>query len=306
MANRYRTYAEPAPLLLGYDPVRDLPSDHLARFIDEVVDQVPVPDKVKTGQGQPPYHPRLCLKVLLYAYATGVRSSRLVAQACRESLPYLYLTRGDHPSHTALNTFRREHSDLVEQAWVVLFTVADDLGLKRIGRITVDTMKLRANASRESVVEADEYEIVLQVLREILAEADAADEREDREGFGGTQVGQPVEKVQMREVLRRARKRLRMDKKAGAKGKEELSRHSGEFGGGAGAEEEQRAPGWGVATAQEEGPAEADGPAEAGDAHVPGGDSVEEGSVGASAVQQARSEERRVGKECRSRWSPYH
>jgi transposase len=75
--------------LIGFDPYRDLPPDHLARLGDQVVDETVKPPKRPDGPGQPPFDPRLCLKVLVYGYATGMRSSRRLEQACQEKLAFL-------------------------------------------------------------------------------------------------------------------------------------------------------------------------------------------------------------------------
>src|SRR5260221_7422449 len=100
----YRHHGPPAPLLIGYDPFRDLPLDHLARLIEYVVEETVKPKQRDPGPGQPPFDPRLCVKVLIYAYCTGVRSSRLMERNCKENLAYLFLTRGEAPSYHTLFT----------------------------------------------------------------------------------------------------------------------------------------------------------------------------------------------------------
>lgn len=204
----YRSYAPPAPLLIGYDPFRDLPADHLARLVEQVVEASVSPGCRPAGPGQPPFDPRLPIKVLVYGYATGQRSSRQLERLCDESLPYLFLTRGDTPSYRTLCSVRVEQSELIEQVWIDLFAVADGVGLQRLGHLVVDSTKLRANASPEAVLTADEYEPVRQELQRILAEAAAVDAREAAEGRPGTtRLGREVPPEQMREILRRVRQR---------------------------------------------------------------------------------------------------
>src|SRR5438045_1783241 len=72
----YRPHPPPAPLLFGYDPERDLPRDHLARLVEQVVEEAVRPPLHLPGRGHPPFDPRLPIKVLIYGYATGHRSSR--------------------------------------------------------------------------------------------------------------------------------------------------------------------------------------------------------------------------------------
>ena len=104
----YRPHPPPTRLHRLYDPVADLPPDHLARWVEAIVEAAVTPVPHPPGRGQSPYDPRLTVKVLVYGYATGTRSSRQLARLCRESLPYLFLTRGDHPSHTTLCDARRD------------------------------------------------------------------------------------------------------------------------------------------------------------------------------------------------------
>lgn len=200
----FRSHPPPAERLFGYDPVRDLPQNHLARFVEMVVEEA-CPPSPKPGPGQPAYDPRLCLKVLVYGYATGVRSSRQLERLCRESLPYLFLTRGEAPSYRTLCSFRRASQQQIEALLLALYQIAQEQGIVRLGRITIDSTKMRANASPESVVKAGEYEKVKAEFARILKEAEEADQQEEAEGGCDTLLERPVKREQMRGILRRIR-----------------------------------------------------------------------------------------------------
>jgi transposase len=206
----YRRYDPPTALLIGYDPVRDLPPDHLARLVEQVVEATVRPPQRERKAGQPPYDPRLCVKVLVYGYATGVRSSRQLERHCRESLPFLFLTRGAAPSYHTLCTARTEQGPFLEAVWEGLFVVAAAVGLERLGRIVVDSTKIRADASPEAVLERQEFPALRAELERILAEAAEADAREAQEDPPGrTELGKAVPHEQMREILRRVRRQQR-------------------------------------------------------------------------------------------------
>jgi transposase len=190
--------------LFGYDPNHVVAKDHLARLIDQVVDEV-IERGMSWGRGRPAYDPRMTVKILMYGYAIGLRSSRQLEQQCRENLVFLYLTRGDGPSYRTLCRVRVECRELLEAVWVSLFTVADEHGMHRLGKIVVDSTKIRANVSSDSVVEQKEYEPLLQVLDQILKEADEVDAREEQEGADTDVTVGKVEKDQMRDIVRRAR-----------------------------------------------------------------------------------------------------
>jgi len=209
----YRAYPEPAPRPIGYDPVKDLPSNHLAWLIESTVEDALHNQGLPTHPGQRPFDPRLCAKVLLYGYATGIRSSRQLERCCRENLPFLLLTRGDTPSYRTLCSFRVEGADLLEAIWLQLFGVARELGFQRLGRIVIDSSKFLADASAESVVPADDYEALRQELRAVLQEARDTDDTEDQQSPGTTVLDKEVKPEHMREILRRVRKQLAAQKK---------------------------------------------------------------------------------------------
>lgn len=206
----YRRHDPPQPLLIGYDPVRDLPPDHLARLVEAVVEATVRPPHRAPQAGNPPYDPRLCLKVLVYGYATGVRSSRQLERHCRESLPYLFLTRGVAPSYHTLCTARTTEGAFLEAIWEGLFTVAAEAGLGRLGRVAVDSSKFRADASPEAVVKREEFAALRTELTRILEEVAAVDAQEAKEGGPGrTELGKVVPHEQMRDILRRVRQQRR-------------------------------------------------------------------------------------------------
>src|SRR5437899_2043099 len=224
----YRPHPSPSPLLIGYDPVCDLPSDHLARLVEAVVEEAITVAPHPRAPGNCPFDPRLPIKVLVYGYATGTRSSRRLEQHCRESLPYLFLTRGDTVSYRTLCRTRVEQSDLVEPVWISLFAVAEQCGLKRVGQIVIDSSKLRADASPEAVLTPDEYAAVRAELTRILEEARQVDEQEEQAGVRGTtRTGAPVEREQLRDILRRVRQQLAAVKRAEAAAKKEAAAPEG-------------------------------------------------------------------------------
>jgi transposase len=203
----YRPHPVPTPGFFGYDPVQDLPQDHLARFIELVVQESIHPSVKSSLRGRPEFDPRLLAKVFLYAYSTGIRSSRQIERLCNESLPFLFLTRGDTPCYHTLCTFRVEQSALIEQAFVALFRLADQLGVKRLGQITIDSTKIRADASPEAVVKQGEFAAIKAELERILAEAAAVDAAEDNQSPGQTRLQVDVSTDHMRDILRHMRKK---------------------------------------------------------------------------------------------------
>ncbi len=89
---RFREY-DPDQQLLLPPSLRDwLPPDHLVWFISDTVDQLDLSSIEcayrDDGQGNLPYHPAMMLKILIYAYATGVFSSRRIDRTIDENIDF--------------------------------------------------------------------------------------------------------------------------------------------------------------------------------------------------------------------------
>lgn len=205
--SRYMEHVPSTPMMFGYDPLDVLSDNHLARLVDLVVDESVQVQQPICSVGRPAYDPRVCLKVLVYGYSIGIRSSRQMERLCQEHLAFLFLTRGQAPSYRTLCAARVALGEELIAIWLSLFAVAKECGLQRLGRVTLDSTKFRANASDESVVTVKEYGAVKAELEAILAESLEADAHEEAEGAGGqTDLDKALPgDEQMRGILRRVR-----------------------------------------------------------------------------------------------------
>jgi len=178
----YKVQSPAGPLLIGYDPYLDLPVDHLARLVDELVDMtVELPWRVD-GPGQPERDPRVLIKVVLYSILTGVHSSRRMSQYCHEHLAFLFLVRDDRPCHTSLAQTRRSEAVLLKALFRRLRLIARDAGIPFLGRIAIDSSKFAANASSESLVRHKDYDKAIEAFEATLKLVEEVDAREDLEG----------------------------------------------------------------------------------------------------------------------------
>src|SRR2546422_694228 len=113
MAKAYRAYLPEQDLLLP-PSLRDwLPENHLAHFVSDVVDQLDLRaiESVyeKEERGQPPYHPRMMTKILLYGYCVGVFSSRRMQKKLVEDVGFRMLAAGNEPDFRTISDFRKLH-----------------------------------------------------------------------------------------------------------------------------------------------------------------------------------------------------
>ena len=159
-----------------------LPEDHLARFIVEVVDGLDVSalEKAYAGRGSAAYHPSVLLSLLVYGYANGVFSSRKIERATYDSVAFRFIAAGTHPDHDTLATFRRRFLDALAGLFVQVLEMAREMKLLKLGTISLDGTKIKANASRHSALShghIEQLEIQLKAeVESLLALAEQADQ----------------------------------------------------------------------------------------------------------------------------------
>jgi len=170
--------------------IRDvLPADHLARFVVQVISLLDL-SAIYTryaAVGGEAYAPELLLGVLFYAYATGVFSSRRIERATYESIPFRFLAGGWHPDHDTIANFRKTFLPEIADLFAQVLVVAHELGVLKLGNISVDGSKMHADASKSHAVS---YGRVLQLeqrlraeVEELLALGEKADQGELPEGL---------------------------------------------------------------------------------------------------------------------------
>jgi len=125
------------------------------------------------GHGRPAHDPAMMVALLLFAYAKGQRSSRVIERACVEDIAFRVIAANEVPDHTTVARFRQRHEVALAGLFGDVLGMCADAGLTKVGVIAIDGTKIQANASRHS---SRDYE---QIAREILAEADAVDREED-------------------------------------------------------------------------------------------------------------------------------
>jgi transposase len=219
-----------------------LPQDHLARFVAELVDEVLDLSAIYADytevRGFPPYDPRLMVRLLIYGYTTGVRSSRAIERKCVDDVAFRFLAVDQAPDFRSIARFRRRHVDALAGLFLQSLRLAQRLGMVRMGRVALDGTKLRVNASKhkamsyarlvdkEQVVEAEVAELEAAVAG-LLADAEATDTAEDaRHGRNGKDVDLPAELDRREKRLARsqaARAQIEAEAQAKARAKAEAA-----------------------------------------------------------------------------------
>ena len=125
-----------------------------------------------TEVGHPAYPPKAMLKVLIYGYCLGLRSSRMLERACKRDDAFRFLAHGLRPDHNSICRFRRRHVKQLPELFSQTVRLCQGAGLVSLGQVAVDGTKLRANRSRQTLAKAKRQ------FEEALKEAEQADGQE--------------------------------------------------------------------------------------------------------------------------------
>jgi transposase len=196
---RFREYNQSQSFLLPPSLDDWLPEDHEARFISDVVENLldlsAIYDSYIKADGYPPYDPSMMLKLLLFAYSTGVTSSREMERCCHVNVAFRWLAANAAPDYRSISRFRRRHLVALDALFVQVLALCSEAGLVKLGRVSLDGTKLRASASKHKAMSHDRMGPRIEALEAevaaLLAEAEAADRAEDEE-FGEDKRGDEV------------------------------------------------------------------------------------------------------------------
>jgi len=189
MPRSYRPY-NPEQALLLPPSLRDwLGEDHLAYFISDAVEAMELSSLEESygteGPGNQAFDPRMMVKVLIYAYATGVFSSRKIAGKMTEDVAFRVLAAGNFPAHRTISDFRKRHLKEFRKLFVQVVLMAREAGLVKLGTVVVDGTKMRARASKRKAMSygrmENEERRLREEIRELVNRARSVDAGEDRE-----------------------------------------------------------------------------------------------------------------------------
>ena len=201
MSKTFRPYEPEQTFLMPASMKEWLPSDHLAYFISDVVDQLDLSKIMDRYAGEergyPPYHPRMMVKVLLYAYCIGVPSSRKIAGKLEEDIAFRVLAANNTPDFRTISDFRKDHLKALAGLFLQVLKLCQKAGLVKLGHVALDGTKIKANASKHKAMSykrMKEEEARLEAeITALLKSAQVTDEEEDRR-YGKNKRGDELPK----------------------------------------------------------------------------------------------------------------
>ena len=180
--------------------------DHFVRALDKITENLDYRKLYNSysEEGQPAYHPKMLIKILLYAYSTGTRSSRQIETKLNSDIYFMYLSGGQKPNFRTISDFRKEKGKYFREYFIEVLQICRKLGLVSLGHISIDGSKIKANGHkeknrREKDLRKEEY-LLKENIKRIMQEAEKTDKEEDRE-YGEKRGDELPEELQKEEKL---------------------------------------------------------------------------------------------------------
>ena len=222
---KYINVDRDTPMLLPPDLREWIAENDMVHFVIDAIEGMRI-EKFKVnerGTGSAQYPPRMMLTLLIYCYANGIFGSRRIERATYRDIAVRYLTGNTHPDHDTIAKFRRENFEAVSECFVRVLELAGELRLLRVGTVSVDGTKIKANASKHKNVGYERAgELVEHLETEVQGLLKKAEEVDGREE--GTEQGLPEEiarREKLKSKLQEARQRLEERAKARAEAERE-------------------------------------------------------------------------------------
>ena len=151
----FKTYTPNQMMLLPPSFDEKIPAEHPVRIVNRVIEQINIVplEKKYEGGGTSSYHPKMLLKVMVYAYLTNIYSSRKIEEALQQNIHFMWLSGMNEPDHNTINRFRGDRlKDVLKPIFVQVVQLLAEAGLVSLKEIYVDGTKIEANANRYTFV----------------------------------------------------------------------------------------------------------------------------------------------------------
>ena len=230
MEGRRKSYRTWDPQHNGDDaiaPREALPEGDLVFFLIDLIPQLDLGPfhayYARDLRGQPPFDVTMMVTLLVYAYAVGVCSSRKIAAACERNLAFRAIVGDDGPDFRTISDFRKLHTTALKPLFLEVLRVAGELGMVKLGNLSTDGTKMRANASRHKAMSygymTKEMARLEAEVERLLRDAERSDAEQDA-ALGGRRGDELPDELKRREdrlaKIRAAKARLESEARARA------------------------------------------------------------------------------------------
>ena len=187
---KFKPYQQHQGTLLPQSIDELISEDHIVRGIDNIIESLELSSLYNSysEEGQPAYHPKMLIKILIYGYSIGVSSSRKLAERINSDVTFMYLSGMQKPDFRTISDFRLNKRKYIENCFEQVLMICKELGLFSLGHISIDGSKIKANASKKTTKNQEELNRCENEVKKILDQAEEIDEQED-EKYGKEKSG---------------------------------------------------------------------------------------------------------------------
>jgi len=182
----FKQYAQNQIMLLPPCLEEYIPDKHLVRVVNQVIDGIELNllEESYVGGGASSYHPKMMLKVLIYAYCNKIYSCRNIAKELQQNVHFMWLAAQQRPDFRTINSFRGgAMKQLIEKVFGKVLDFLMEQGYVKMESYFVDGTKMRADANKYSHVWAKNTkrykESVQKKIRDLFEEIDKINKEED-------------------------------------------------------------------------------------------------------------------------------
>ena len=216
----FKEYTMGQIVLLPRDLEDEIEPNHLVRVVHAAVEKMDLRKVYEqyAGGGTSSYHPKMLLKVVIYAYSQQIYSSRKIAKALRENIHFMWLSGNSHPDFHTINRFRGVVvKETIGEIFTAVLLLLKAGGYIQLENYFVDGTKIEANANKYSFVWAkntqrykEQVQAKVSALLEQVDQLNAAEDAElgagDLPERGG---GKPLDAAQLEARIGELNERLR-------------------------------------------------------------------------------------------------
>ena len=141
-------------LLLTVNPGEDIAENDPVRVVDAIVEGLDLKDfkKLYREKGRCPYHPKMMLKIILYAYMNNIYSCRKIEKAVQRDIHYIWLAAQERPDFVTINRFRNRVKSEINNIFTQTVLVFADRGFITLDVEYIDGTKIESKANRYTFV----------------------------------------------------------------------------------------------------------------------------------------------------------
>jgi len=203
-----------------------LPDDHQAVIINDIVETLDLKNFYQklSSEGAQAYHPKMMIKILVYAYANRIFSSRRIQAALSESIAFIFLAAWQKPDFRTISDFRKNNLERFLEIFDQTVDICRRLGLVSLGHLAIDGSKFKANASDKCTYGQQHID---SAIEQLVRQAEQTDAQEDQL-LGPDNVGDQIP-AQVRRQKDRLKKLQSIKKQLQDSGKKKIN--TGQRGG---------------------------------------------------------------------------